>query len=95
LLDYLWDREQLSPEQQLLEYTLREDIDSVLGRLNPREAEVLRLYYGLENEPPLTLDQIGMRFRLTRERVRQIKEVALSKLRHPRFCGQLRVHADV
>jgi RNA polymerase primary sigma factor len=95
LLDYLWDREQLSPEQQLLEYTLREDIDSVLGRLNPREAEVLRLYYGLENEPPLTLDQIGVRFRLTRERVRQIKEVALSKLRHPRFCGQLRVHADV
>jgi len=95
LLDFVWDEDQLSPEEQVLEYTLREDIDNVLGGLNPREAEVLRLYYGLENEPPLTLDQIGLRFRLTRERVRQIKEVALSKLRHPRFYTRLRAHAEV
>ena len=95
LLDFLWDKEQLSPEEQMLEYALREDIDSVLGWLSPREAEILRLYYGLENEPPLTLDQVGVRFKLTRERVRQIKETALSKLRHPRFYGRLRAHTEI
>ena len=69
-------------------------IDTVLHSLNPREAEVVRLYYGLANEPPLTLDQIGTRFKLTRERVRQIKEVALSKLRHPRICTRLRAYVE-
>lgn len=95
LLDFIWDEGQLSPEEQMLEYALREDIDSVLGWLSSREAEVLRLYYGLGNEPPLTLDQVGVRFKLTRERVRQIKEVALSKLRHPRFNSRLRAHAEI
>lgn len=95
LLDCLCDEQQLSPEEQLLHYSLREDIDSALARLSGREAEVLRLYYGLTSEPPLTLDQIGMRFKLTRERVRQIKEIALSKLRHPRFYARLRAHAEV
>jgi RNA polymerase primary sigma factor len=94
LLDYLPDEVILSPEDQMLQYSLREDIDRVLEGLSPREAEVLRLYFGLENEPPLTLDQIGTRFRLTRERVRQIKELALSKLRNPRMCGRLRGHIE-
>ncbi|MEE3258823.1 MAG: RNA polymerase sigma factor RpoD/SigA [Candidatus Latescibacterota bacterium] len=95
LLDYLSNDGQLTPEDELLSVTLKEDIDSVLGGLSEREAEVLRLYFGLLNEPPLTLDQIGVRFELTRERVRQIKEIALSKLRHPRFYARLRAHADV
>ena len=50
--------------------------------LTPREAKVLRLYFGLGNTEPLTLEQIGERFGITRERVRQIKEKALSRLRH-------------
>ena len=95
LLDYLSNEEQMTPEDEVLSFMLKEDIDSVLGGLNGREAEVLRLYFGLLNEPSLTLDQIGLRFKLTRERVRQIKEIALSKLRHPRFYARLRVHADV
>ena len=94
LLDYL-SNEELNPEDEVLGFALREDIDCALSGLNEREAEVLRLYFGLLNEPPLTLDQIGVRFALTRERVRQIKELALSKLRHPRFYARLRVHADV
>jgi len=94
LLDYL-SNEELNPEDEVLGFALREDIDCVLSGLNEREAEVLRLYFGLLNEPPLTLDQIGVRFTLTRERVRQIKELALSKLRHPRFYARLRAHADV
>jgi RNA polymerase primary sigma factor len=94
LLDYL-SNEELNPEDEALGFALREDIDCALSGLNEREAEVLRLYFGLLNEPPLTLDQIGVRFTLTRERVRQIKELALSKLRHPRFYARLRAHADV
>ena len=94
LLDYL-SNEELNPEDEVLSCALREDIDHALAGLDEREAEVPRLYFGLPNEPPLTLEQIGARFVLTRERVRQIKELALSKLRHPRFYAQLRVHADV
>ena len=94
LLDYLSPERQLTPEDEVLVFTLREDIDNVLGGLNEREAEVLRLYFGLLNEPSLTLNQIGGRFQLTRERVRQIKEIALNKLRHPRYYARLRAHAD-
>ena len=94
LLDCLSPERQVTPEDEVLVFTLREDIDNVLGGLNEREAEVLRLYFGLLNEPSLTLNQIGGRFQLTRERVRQIKEIALSKLRHPRFYARLRAHTE-
>ena len=92
MLDCISDEEQLSPEEALLSCALKEDIDTALGGLNAREADVLRLYFGLDDEQPLTLDQIGNRFKLTRERVRQIKEIALNKLRHPRFHARLRTH---
>ena len=94
LLDSL-SNEVLNPEDEVLGLTLREDIEYALGGLHEREAEVLRLYFGLVNVSPLTLDQIGVRFALTRERVRQIKEIALSKLRHPRFYARLRAHTDI
>ena len=94
LLDSLCDENQQSPEELLLEYSKRADIDSVLSDLTQREAEIIRLYFGLGSEPPMTLDQIGVRFRLTRERVRQIKEAALSKMRHPRLYASLRAHAE-
>ena len=58
-----------------------------------REAEILRLYFGLNGEEPMTLDQIGGRFGLTRERVRQIKEKALHRLRHPSRCDHLRSYS--
>ena len=94
LMDCLSDEEQASAEDQMLEFTLQEDIAVALQGLSEREAEVLRLYYGLGRDRPLTLDQIGTRIKLTRERVRQIKELALSKLRHPRFYGRLRAYGE-
>lgn len=94
LMDRLCDEEGGTPEEDILKFTLTEDIASALDSLNPREAEVLRLYFGLGAAPAMTLDQIGIRFRLTRERVRQIKEIALNKLRHPRLQGLLRVYAE-
>ncbi|NKB66471.1 MAG: sigma-70 family RNA polymerase sigma factor [Candidatus Latescibacteria bacterium] len=94
LLDNFSDASQLSPEEEILADFMLEDIDQALGDLNAREAEILRLYFGLGQERPLTLDQIGLHFKLTRERVRQIKEIALSKLRHPRFYSRLRAYVD-
>ena len=93
MIDVLGDETAVSPEDDVFSRVMREDVDIVLNRLNARESEVIRLYFGLSDEPPLTLDQIGVRFKLTRERVRQIKELALGKLRHPRFYSRLRAHA--
>ncbi|MEW6755575.1 MAG: RNA polymerase sigma factor RpoD/SigA [Candidatus Latescibacterota bacterium] len=90
LLDVLPDERQESPEIQVLRGCLRGQIDAALQSLVGREAEILRLYFGLDGEEPMTLDQIGARFGLTRERVRQIKEKALHRLRHPSRCDQLR-----
>lgn len=94
LMDCVWDEEQVAVDDQVFGFTMQEDIGAALEALSPREAMVLRLYYGIGEDKTLTLDQIGGRFRLTRERVRQIKETALSKLRHPRFHGMLRPYAD-
>ncbi len=93
LLDVLPDERQESPENQVMRGCLRGQIDSALNRLIGREAEILRLYFGLNGEEPMTLDQIGMRFGLTRERVRQIKEKALHRLRHPSRCDHLRSYS--
>jgi RNA polymerase primary sigma factor len=94
LLDVLPDDRQESPEKQVMRGCLRGQIDTVLGSLVGREAEIIRLYFGLDGEEPMTLDQIGARFSLTRERVRQIKEKALHRLRHPSRCGQLRTYSN-
>ena len=93
LLDVLPDDRQESPEIEVMKGCLRGQIDSALGSLLSREAEILRLYFGLDGEEPMTLDQIGARFNLTRERVRQIKEKALHRLRHPSRCDQLRTYS--
>ena len=94
LLDVLPDDRQESPENQVMRGCLSGQIDSALSGLVGRESEILRLYYGLDGEEPMTLDQIGARFGLTRERVRQIKEKALHRLRHPSRCDQLRTYSN-
>ena len=93
LLDILADDRQESPENQVMHGCLRGQIDTALGSLVGREAETVKLYFGLDGEEPMTLDQIGARFGLTRERVRQIKEKALHRLRHPSRCDQLRTYS--
>jgi RNA polymerase primary sigma factor len=70
------------PEKELVVESLRKDIERSLSTLTPREGDVIRLYYGLNGKHPLTLEEIGERFDLTRERVRQIKEKAIRRLKH-------------
>lgn len=82
LLDLIPGEDELSPETGLLTESLRREIERALGTLSPREADVIRLYYGLVEGPSLTLEEIGERFELTRERVRQIKEKAIRRLKH-------------
>jgi RNA polymerase primary sigma factor len=82
LLDYLPDDVSASPDEQTFEKALTEAIEESLASLKEREAKILRLYFGLDGEEPMTLEQIGALLGITRERVRQIKEKALSRLRH-------------
>ena len=71
-----------SPESNLVLESLRSDIRRSLTTLTPRESEVISMFYGLEGKAPLSLEEIGDRFELTRERVRQIKEEAIRRLKH-------------
>jgi RNA polymerase primary sigma factor len=82
LLDYLPDEYNPSPDDNAFERALGEAIQESLDTLKPREAKILKLYYGLDNQEAMTLEEIGSVLGITRERVRQIKEKALSRLRH-------------
>ena len=82
LLDYLPDNMNPTPDEITFEKALSEAIEESLASLKERESKILRLYFGLDGEDPMTLEDIGTLLRITRERVRQIKEKALLKLRH-------------
>lgn len=92
LLDIVHNENQPPPDFKLMHESLRQEIDRALATLAPREAEVVRLYFGLGREHPLTLEEIGELFKLTRERVRQIKEKALRRLRHTSRSKALRTY---
>ncbi|MBN1265024.1 MAG: sigma-70 family RNA polymerase sigma factor [Anaerolineales bacterium] len=79
-----------TPTQSTYQNLLRGKIDDVLATLSPREARILRLRFGLHNGRPYTLEEVGQKFGLTRERIRQIEGKALRRLRHPRRSRQLR-----
>jgi RNA polymerase primary sigma factor len=83
LEDVLEDPNAESPDRSTMAYSLREEMKTVLCTLDEREERVVRLYYGIGLETTYTLEEIAQRFNLTRERVRQIKEKALKRLRHP------------
>ncbi|MBI2258861.1 MAG: RNA polymerase sigma factor RpoD/SigA [Flavobacteriia bacterium] len=82
MLEVLPNEESLTPESGLVKESLRRDIERSLATLTIREGEVVRLFYGLNGKYPLTLEEIGEQFELTRERVRQIKEKAIRRLKH-------------
>jgi RNA polymerase primary sigma factor len=82
LLDYLPDTQSATPDEETIEKDLISSVHEALAGLKEREAKILRLYFGLDGSDPMTLEQIGAVLNITRERVRQIKEKALSRLRH-------------
>jgi len=90
LLDVIQDDRQPHPDNTLMTESLRVEVRRALATLSEREAEVIRLYFGLDREHSLTLEEIGEKFNLTRERVRQIKEKAIRRLRHASRSKQLR-----
>lgn len=81
LLNLLESDQHASPDASLLEESQQDEIERLISALTPREAEIVSMYFGLDGGTPLTLEQIGERLQLTRERVRQIKEQALRRLR--------------
>jgi len=92
LLDVLQNDQQPTPDFKLMTESLKMEIERALSTLTEREAEVIRLYFGLNKEHSLTLEEIGERFNLTRERVRQIKEKAIRRLRHASRSKNLRAY---
>ncbi len=82
LLDVIENNHESPPDSELMKESLGIEIERLLTTLAKREADIVRMYYGLGYERPLTLEEIGERFNLTRERIRQIKEKALKRLRH-------------
>ncbi len=83
LINVLPDERQFAPDSEVMEDAAKMQLESVLESLDEREMKIIRLYFGLDDIEALTLEQIGGIMKLTRERVRQLKERALSKLRHP------------
>ena len=82
LYDVLRSGESPNPDRELIHESLQTEIERALETLTPREADVVRLYFGLSDQHPMTLEEIGETFDLTRERVRQIKEKAIRRLKH-------------
>ncbi len=81
--DFIEDKESKSPNDFTTDQLLREQLFSVLEELTPREEKVIRLRYGLDDNRPRTLEEVGREFNVTRERIRQIEAKAIKKLRHP------------
>ena len=81
--DFIEDKEVITPNEYASNELLKNELQEILKELTPREAKVLQLRYGLEDNRPHTLEEVGKEFNVTRERIRQIEAKALRKLRHP------------
>ncbi len=92
LIDIVEDEGQSPPDNDLMFESLKNEIATALDTLTDRERQIIRLYFGIEREYPLTLDEIGNQFNVTRERVRQIKEKAILRLRHKSRSKKLRAY---
>jgi RNA polymerase primary sigma factor len=92
LLDVLSDGNEDKPDSGLMIDSLQKDVQRALSSLTQRESEVISYYFGLNGIQALTLEEIGEKFNLTRERVRQIKEKATRRLRHSSRSNSLKFH---
>jgi RNA polymerase primary sigma factor len=90
LADFVEDQEAMSPSEAATNMLLRREIEDALGKLTPREREVIRMRFGLDDGSPRTLEEVGKYFKVTRERIRQIEAKALKKLKHPSKSRRLR-----
>ena len=81
--DFIEDSGYMRPEEEAMELSLKEDINSVLETLTEKEAEIIQFRFGLNGRSPLSLKEIGDRYHLTKERIRQIEKKALKRLQHP------------
>ena len=88
--NFIEDERTPTPTQSAYQHLLREKLEEVLATLTPREAYILRLRFGLQDGRSYTLEEVGQKFGLTRERIRQIEGKALRRLRHPRRSRQLK-----
>jgi RNA polymerase primary sigma factor len=83
LEDFIEDENYLSPDEHVAAVTLQSDIETVLKTLNKKEADIIRYRFGLGDGAPMSLKEIGDRFNLTKERIRQIEKKAIKRLQHP------------
>lgn len=90
LMDILPNNNDPEPDADIMDQSLRVEVNHILHSLSDRESRILKLYYGLDGEKAHTLEEVGIEFRLTRERIRQIKEKALNKLRNNSRSNLLR-----
>jgi len=94
LSDFVADRASVSPAEAVINVSLKERIEHVLHTLTPREEKIMKMRFGLEDGSEHTLEEVGLEFAVTRERIRQIEAKALRKLRHPSRSGKLRLLLD-
>jgi RNA polymerase primary sigma factor len=92
IIDILKNHQMSEPDSEVMEDSLKQEVNEILKTLKDREARILQLYYGLNGENPHTLEEVGVVFKLTRERVRQIKEKALTKLQSKKTSKALRIY---
>ena len=92
LIDVVENEGQESPDNDLMSESLKNEISAALDTLKERERKIISMYFGIDREYPLTLDEIGKQFSVTRERIRQIKEKAIRRLRHKSRSKKLRAY---
>jgi RNA polymerase primary sigma factor len=91
--DFIEDTDYTAPDQEVIYSSLKDDINMVLGTLSDKESDILQHRFGLNNRSPLSLKEIGDRFGLTKERIRQIEKKALGRLQHPSRSQYLEAYA--
>jgi RNA polymerase primary sigma factor len=91
LKDFIEDKDVLSPLDVAMESDMKKQIDRILGSLTPKEEQIIRRRFGIGEDEPRTLEEVGLEFDVTRERIRQIEAKAIRKLRHPSRSKWLRI----
>ena len=92
MYDVLKSEDSPTPDKGLLYESLKQEINRTISTLPQREADIIKLYFGLDSKHPMTLEEIGEKFDLTRERVRQIKEKAIRRLKNQAKCKNLKAY---